>query len=112
MKVSSASTIPLNVSRLVHRWRSQKPMPPAEGRRRMHAAKPGRLRQAFPLDHRLGVVEPALPFTQMRHRRFGQRVERAPATLAAELRIPTQSGQGFRFDVGHRSDLITATILK
>jgi restriction system protein len=28
------------------------------------------------------------------------------------LRIPTQSGQGFRFDVGHRSDLIPATIPK
>ena len=29
-----------------------------------------------------------------------------------EMRIPTQSGQGFRFDVGHRSDLIPATIPK
>jgi len=28
------------------------------------------------------------------------------------VRIPTQSGQGFRFDVGHRSDLIPATIPK
>ena len=28
------------------------------------------------------------------------------------LRIPTQSGRGFRFDVGHRSDLIPATIPK
>jgi hypothetical protein len=28
------------------------------------------------------------------------------------LRIPRQSGQGFRFDVGHRSDLIPATIPK
>jgi CxxC motif-containing protein (DUF1111 family) len=28
------------------------------------------------------------------------------------LRIPTQSGQGFRFDVGHRSDLIPAAIPK
>jgi hypothetical protein len=28
------------------------------------------------------------------------------------MRIPTQSGQGFRFDVGHRSDLIPATIPK
>ena len=32
--------------------------------------------------------------------------------MTAELRIPTQSGQGFRFDVGHRSDLIPATIPK
>jgi hypothetical protein len=28
------------------------------------------------------------------------------------LRIPRQSGRGFRFDVGHRSDLIPATIPK
>ena len=28
------------------------------------------------------------------------------------VRIPRQSGQGFRFDVGHRSDLIPATIPK
>ena len=28
------------------------------------------------------------------------------------VRIPTQSGQGFRFDVGHRSDLMPATIPK
>jgi hypothetical protein len=28
------------------------------------------------------------------------------------LRIPMQSGQGFRFDVGHHSDLIPATIPK
>jgi hypothetical protein len=28
------------------------------------------------------------------------------------VRIPTHSGQGFRFDVGHRSDLIPATIPK
>jgi hypothetical protein len=27
-----------------------------------------------------------------------------------QLRIPTQSGRGFRFEVGHRSDLIPATI--
>jgi hypothetical protein len=30
----------------------------------------------------------------------------------ARVRIPRQSGQGFRFDVGHRSDLIPATIPK
>jgi hypothetical protein len=29
-----------------------------------------------------------------------------------EVRIPTQSGQGFRFDVGHRSDLMPAAIPK
>ena len=33
-------------------------------------------------------------------------------SLLSRLRIPTQSGQGFRFDVGHRSDLIPATIPK
>jgi hypothetical protein len=30
----------------------------------------------------------------------------------ASLRIPTQSGRGFRFDVGRRSDLMSATIPK
>ena len=34
------------------------------------------------------------------------------ALFRVEVRIPTQSGQGFRFDVGHRSDLIPATIPK
>ena len=33
-------------------------------------------------------------------------------TELERLRIPRQSGQGFRFDVGHRSDLIPATIPK
>ena len=28
------------------------------------------------------------------------------------VRIPTQSGQRFRFDAGHRSDLMPATIPK
>jgi hypothetical protein len=28
------------------------------------------------------------------------------------VRIPIQSGQGFRFDVGRRSDLMSATIPK
>ena len=32
--------------------------------------------------------------------------------LQRYLRIPRQSGQGFPFDVGHRSDLIPATIPK
>jgi len=30
----------------------------------------------------------------------------------AIVRIPTQSGRGFRFEAGHRSDLIPATIPK
>ena len=30
----------------------------------------------------------------------------------AFVRIPRQSGRGFRFDAGHRSDLIPATIPK
>jgi hypothetical protein len=33
-------------------------------------------------------------------------------TLWVAVRIPRQSGRGFRFDVGHRSDLIPATIPK
>jgi hypothetical protein len=34
------------------------------------------------------------------------------ARIGDRVRIPTQSGRGFRFDVGHRSDLIPATIPK
>jgi hypothetical protein len=34
------------------------------------------------------------------------------AELLSMLRIPIQSGQGFRFDVGRRSDLMSATIPK
>jgi type I restriction enzyme, R subunit len=38
---------------------------------------------------------------------------RHQAKLYADgLRIPTQSGRGFRFDVGRRSDLMSATIPK
>ena len=33
-------------------------------------------------------------------------------TLFVGVRIPIQSGQGFRFDVGRRSDLMSATIPK
>src|ERR1700677_3570013 len=40
----------------------------------------------------------------------GRRGATEPAPI--RLRIPTQSGRGFRFDVGHRSDLIPATIPK
>src|ERR1700722_9528944 len=59
-------------------------MPPAEGRRRMDAAERRSLRQALAFDHRSGVIEPAVLLAQMRHGRLGQRVERAPATLAAK----------------------------
>src|SRR5271167_247910 len=59
-------------------------MPPAKRRRRMNAAELGCLRQAFALDHRSGVIEPAVLLAQMRHRRLGQSVERAPAALAAK----------------------------
>ena len=75
MKVSSASTIPLSFLRLVGGRSAQKPMPPAKRRRRMHPAKLGRLGQAFAFDHRPSVVEPTLPFVQMRHRRLGERIE-------------------------------------
>src|SRR5271169_1856808 len=59
-------------------------MPPAKRRRRMNAAELGCLRQALALDHRSGVIEPAVLLAQMRHRRLGQCVERAPAALAAK----------------------------
>ena len=69
-------------------------MPPAKRRRRMHPAKLGRPGQAFALDHRPSVVEPTLPFVQMRHRRLGERIEGAPATLAAEPRKPMRASPG------------------
>jgi hypothetical protein len=34
------------------------------------------------------------------------------ASPVSPVRIPKQSGRGFRFDVGHRSDLIPAAIPK
>jgi hypothetical protein len=37
---------------------------------------------------------------------------RGDGYAAGTMRIPRQSGRGFRFDVGHRSDLIPATIPK
>src|SRR5271169_5833742 len=66
-------------------------MPPAKRRRRMDAAKLGCLRQALALDHRSGVIEPAGLLAQMRYRRFGQRVEGAPAALAAEPQKPMRA---------------------
>ena len=78
-------------SRLVGGGSAQKPMPPAEGRRRMDAAQFRGLRQALALDHRLGVIEPLLLLAQMRHRRLGQRVERAPAALAAKPQQPVRA---------------------
>ncbi len=68
---------------------------------RMHAAQFSGLHQTLALDHRPGVIEPTLLLAQMRHRRFGQRVERAPATLAAEPQktvrtAPSRSPRGRR----------------
>src|ERR1700727_2192143 len=59
-------------------------MSPAERRRRMDAAERRGLRQTFALDHRARVIEPFLLLAQMRYRRLGQRIEGAPATLAAK----------------------------
>ncbi len=78
-------------SRLVVGGRAEKPMPPAEGGGRMDAAQFRGLGQAHALDHRLGVIEPTLLLAQMRHRRFGQRVERAPATLAPKPQQPLRA---------------------
>ena len=94
MKVSSASTISLKLSGLVGGRSAQKPMPPAKRRRRMHPAKLGRLGQAFAFNHRPGVIEPTLPFVQMRHRRLGEPIEGAPATLAPEPRKPMRASPG------------------
>src|SRR5574337_694765 len=63
-------------------------MPPAERGRRMNPAQVRGLGQAPALDRRLGVSEPTLLLAQTRHWRLGQRVEGAPAVLAAE---PQQS---------------------
>ena len=82
------------LSGLVGGRSAQKPMPPAKRRRRMHPAKLGCLGQAFAFDHRPGVVEPTLPFVQMRHRRLGERIEGAPATLAAEPQQPARASPG------------------
>ena len=77
----------------------------------------------------MGFAEYRFPrYRASRHQRFVaeqlERVERGeidrlmlfhaptPREERSWLRIPTQSGQGFRFDVGHRSDLIPATIPK
>src|ERR1700733_8075044 len=64
-------------------------MPPAEGRRRMNAAQLRGLGQTLALDHRARVNRPFLLLAQMRHRRLGQPVEGAPATLAAEPQQPS-----------------------
>ena len=61
---------PAQRSRLVVRWRAEKPMPPAERRRWMDAAEFRGLRQTHALDHRLGVIQPLLLLAQMRHRRL------------------------------------------
>jgi hypothetical protein len=66
-------------------------MAPAEGRRRMNAAERRGLRQALAFDHRSGVIEPTILLAQMRHRRLGQRVEGAPATLAAKPQKPVRA---------------------
>ena len=51
----------------------------------MNAAKLGRFAKLWP-PIIARMVEPTLPFAQMRHRRLGRRVEGAPAALAAEPR--------------------------
>jgi hypothetical protein len=43
---------------------------------------------------------------------WGGSCQRTAREFGERLRIPRQSGRGFRFDVGHRSDLIPATIPK
>ena len=81
-------------SRLVRRRRAEKPVTPAKGGRRMNAAKLCGLRQASAFEHRPGVVEPALPLAQARHRRLGQRVEGSPAALAAKPGEPVRPSPG------------------
>ena len=60
--------------------------PSLDGRRRVW-----RSRQTHALDHRLGVIQPLLLLAQMRHRRLGQSVERAPASFAAISQKPVRT---------------------
>jgi hypothetical protein len=57
----------------------------------MNAAQLRGLGQALALDHRPRVVGPFLLLAQMRHRRFGQRIEGAPAALAAKPQQPVRA---------------------
>jgi hypothetical protein len=57
----------------------------------MDAAERRGLRQAFVLDHRPRVIKPFLLLAQMRHRRLGQRIEGAPAALAAKPQKPMRA---------------------
>jgi hypothetical protein len=86
--------------------------PPRNGRRNAWSASASHCRgQGFesPQLHqevganRPGFTAPTIP------RLFGALARKLMVRI---LRIPTQSGRGFRFDVGHRSDLIPATIPK
>src|ERR1700749_4252901 len=76
---------------LVGRRGPAKPMPPAERRRRMYPAQLRGLGETLALDHRPRVRVPFVLLAQMRHRRFGQRIERAAATLAAEPQQPARA---------------------
>src|ERR1700734_4492559 len=75
-------------------------MPPAKGGGRMDAAEFCGLRQAHALDHRLGVIEPALLLAQVRHGRFGQPIERASATLAAKPQQPLRAAPAEHLSAG------------
>src|ERR1700690_2019091 len=66
-------------------------MTPAEGRGWMDSAERRGLRQAFALDHRARMIKPFFLLAQMRHRRLGQRVEGASATLAAKPQKPMRT---------------------
>src|SRR5271169_6200594 len=66
-------------------------MTPTKRRRRMDSAERRGLGQALALDHRARVIEPAVLLAQMRHRRLGQRIEGAPAALAAKPQKPMRA---------------------
>src|SRR4029077_6137314 len=90
MKVSSASTIPRSVRGLLAAARAETDA--ASGRRRrMNAAQLRGPGQARAFAHRARVRGPFLLLAQMRHRRLGQPVEGAPATLAAEPQQPVRA---------------------
>src|ERR1700722_15744176 len=89
-KVSSASTIPLKARACRLQGRAEtddaNETPSSDGFRRAPRPSP-----ALALDHRARVIEPAVLLAQMRHRRPGQRIEGAPAALAAKPQKPMRA---------------------
>ena len=96
MNVSSARRFRL-ASGLVGRGSAQKPVTPAKRRRRMHAATFSGLGRLLSFDHRLGVVNPALLFVKMRHRRLGDSLKVRLQLLQRNRESPRERPQATIF---------------